>query len=454
MSDLSHYSDGETTTNPNTPPQPQPLPVDLASTAFMTITPLNPEARLEFSTVVEWTHEQEYRRLGEQGSVDNARFHARKYMHVHAEPALDTDVARMLHQRETGQLSSSSPLSSPARETAASSPVATAAAAAAAAVVSIWTGFYYLHLDVPPHNPVRGWVAGRLRQHGNDQEAELNDVVLTLSRETSTDIRQTHAVLLLSDLGRIAVRAARRVVCEVDGVPVQRQIQPQAQDSSGRSGAGLGGGSRSNPAFHIWNDDVRLTLGRLTYSVNYIRQTTRGPNYKAQVAAYLQTNQNQGISPLWDQVFLSPTLDAGRRDEDWDNTSTDPSANHTVIMVGPWRLSGGTIGTGAHGRVSIGTDNYGVTVALKRFAIDNTKDKGSGTGVENRKRVIEEITALAHRHGEKRVLRLKEVLRDGIAGNGGRCAVDVWFVLEPAVPYTLDGVVAQLCAEQTPVERL
>ncbi|TQV90270.1 protein kinasedomain-containing protein [Cordyceps javanica] len=153
-------------------------------------------------------------------------------------------------------------------------------------------------------------------------------------------------------------------------------------------------------------------LGRLQYSVAY-GAFAYSLDYRPRVSAYLGQHLGQAISPLWDLV--SGDTDAG-----------------TVIRIGEWLLTAaGTVGAGASGRVSIGINSTGHTVALKRFAVE-----GDRTRVGARRRKLERITELARRMDEKRVLRLRDVLQDDAAGGCNR-AVDVWFVLEPAVPSTL-----------------
>lgn len=322
-------------------------------------------------------------------------------MYIAREPVQDSDVAKMLRQRKTGLLSSSPPSSPLDRRPSPTLPSSTRPSdLSAVAVASIWTGFYFLDLEEPPHQPARGWTVGRLRS-----DPRHNDIVLSLTRDPLIMVRQNHAVLQLSDLGRVTIRSAAHATCLVNGTALPND----------------GSGSSSRP-FHILDLTATLTLGHLKYRVGY-GPSARSVDYRVQAEAYLLRHLKQNISPLWDLVVETPR---GGVDEAAGRGAS------AIIRIGEWQLTrAGTIGTGASGRVSVGINGTGQTVAMKRFAVE-----GDRTRMRARRKKLELITQLAEKRGEQRVLRLREILQDDAIGGDNR-AVDVWFVLEPAVPSTL-----------------
>lgn len=354
------------------------VPVD----AILTITPANPEAKIEFSSVVDW--------LQEQNKDDNERdlqSHAKKYMHISQEPVLDGAVARVIQWRQNGPMSSS-PLSSQGQasnsqgRSVSSHGQMSIVMPHSALAYPIWTGFYYLDLRQPPHQPSRGWTAGRFRRKNG------NDLVLSVSNDDpNVRVRQNQALFQVSDLGRLIIRSLTRDPSFVNGEPL----------------------SRGNP-FFLHHATSVLALGSLKYHVSYgpFAQSRR---YQERAAAYLSQHLSTDPSALWALV--------------------ETPREKSCIQIGEWHLTNaGTVGAGASGRVSIGINRSGQTVALKRFSID-----GDRSQVLAQRKKLERITMLANKASEPRILGLRGVLNDDPVGNNR--AVDIWFVLEPAIPETL-----------------
>ncbi|OAA53073.1 Protein kinase-like domain protein [Cordyceps fumosorosea ARSEF 2679] len=374
------------------------------SRAFLRIVPLNAEARFEFSNVVDWLHRQRRRDDGPHRSTsDNAaRIHARRYMHIEPSPVKDSEVGNLIRQRDTGLLSASPPCSSlgdhppnephvlPSPRQPSNKPTA---------VACIWTGFYFLGLDMPPRQPARGWSVGRLRS-----DHLHNDIILSIEPSPLVMARKHHAVLQLSNLGRITVRGAANADCHVNDTILSSE-----------------GGKASNSALHINDEAATLTLGKLKYQVVY-EDFSGTKHYRDQAKIYLERYLKQQISPLWDRIVKTPRAGVNRV----------PSGASTKIRIGQWQLTrAGTVGSGRSGRVSIGVNDSGETAALKRFTVDGDRER-----INFRREKIERITQLAKKEDEQRVLRLREALQDDTA-EGRNYAVDVWFVLQPVVSSTL-----------------
>ncbi|KAM3524598.1 hypothetical protein NHJ13051_004467 [Beauveria bassiana] len=322
--------------------------------AVLTLTPYNAEAKLEFSKVADWLQEQN------EQIADAARKHARKYMHIFSEPVPDSDVAQVLRRRETGTVSSS-PTSSPPSHSRLVSRAET---------VPVWTGFYYLDFGEPPLAPARGWVAGRLRQGQHP-----NDLVLSLAQDQHVLVRQNHAVFQLSDTRLITVHS------RVDMAAVNDETLA----------------TRTGP-YYLQDAESMLTLGRLKYRVAY-SPFSRSEHCKESAANYLRHFLGKRQSPMW-EYFDTPRGD-------------------TSIQVGGWRVtSSGTVGTSASGRVSIGLNQAGRVVALKRISVD-----GKRSSVMARRDTMRKITRLAEQASEARVLLLLDVIDDDPSGSNR--AVDV-----------------------------
>ncbi|KAH7173097.1 hypothetical protein DER46DRAFT_634520 [Fusarium sp. MPI-SDFR-AT-0072] len=143
------------------------LPGSSAEGATIILTPENAEARLAFSEVTESLQIQT-----EDPIIQAAQQHIRRCMWISSKQQNDHEVSRLLR---TGSetLSSSSPISSP--RDPKSSFRSDKSEEKSQEQSRIWKGHYFISLDQPPRNPLRGWVVGSLRD-----APHMNDIVLCL----------------------------------------------------------------------------------------------------------------------------------------------------------------------------------------------------------------------------------------------------------------------------------
>ncbi|KAH8662667.1 kinase-like domain-containing protein [Ilyonectria robusta] len=358
-------------------------PLSSASQATLTITPQNAEARLAFSEVADWVIERS------QGSQDDekdqARTQASNFMWTSPRHIRDAEVGTLIAQIRTGYLSSSSPSSSFSlydNPKTVSSPADTAEAQSAVGKY-IRTGCYFVDLTHPPTNVFRGWIAGRRTSSGSPDE-----FVLCLENTALLGIRQHHALFQVHQTGRIALRKlSDRGIVEVDGDALQpREVRVLNKHSS------------------------FVRLGQLKYEIAYSR-FSMAEEHTAILGRYIQTLYRQPSPP---DLSFTPT----------------PAAGNT-IQVGQWTLTtAGTVGTGGEGRVSVGVNNAGEVVALKRISVSK-----NGFAPKRRQNTLERLTHLADMANNDRIVRLREVITDDPKANNA--SADMWFVLTPFAPKTL-----------------
>ncbi|KAH7369490.1 hypothetical protein B0T11DRAFT_214973, partial [Plectosphaerella cucumerina] len=210
----------------------------------------------------------------------------------------------------------------------------------------------------PPKQPSRGWAAGISR-------SDENDLVLCLqSGNTTYRVRRTQAILQIHSTGRFYIQSAStKAITYISGDRVYQRP-------------------------HVLNDVLTsVTFGALRYRAEYTR-FAQSDSYASKLREYLQTYVGVQISSS--MLALTPT----------------PSENRS-IKIGRWTTTSGTISTGASGRVSVGIDQTGKTVALKRMTIG--LDKKPIIDLEAK---LEALTALAVKHKEERILRLVEIITD------------------------------------------
>ncbi|KID93276.1 hypothetical protein MAJ_10762, partial [Metarhizium majus ARSEF 297] len=109
-----------------------------AEFSTITLTPENAEAKLAFSEVAEWLLEQ-----NKSETESHAQEHARKFMWTASRQRHDAEVTRFLRQLNTGDLSSSSPVSSPPHDISDNEDTPPMA--------EVWTGCYFISLKQLPH---------------------------------------------------------------------------------------------------------------------------------------------------------------------------------------------------------------------------------------------------------------------------------------------------------------
>lgn len=361
-----------------------PTAIDsLASQAILTITPDNAEAKLAFSEVADWILEQQptggtEQEHDEKNPGAEARAHARKYTWVESDQRKDDDVTRHVRRIASGNLSSSSPMSSPLGSGGVVRP------RPIDVNKYIWAGCYFIDLTCGPASIPRGWGVGRLRT-----QPPNNDFVLCLGdSNTSHRVRRRHAVFQVHrETGRIYIqKSSNGAEIEVDGesLPVGK--------------------------IHVLNHPVtKVRFGQLAYCLEYARfsQTEEhAENLQGYIAKLYGTDPSS--SSL---LALTPTPSSG-----------------SSIRVGQWVLtSAGTVGSGGEGRVSVAVDSAGRVVALKRVSVT----KQALSIALARKRRMESLTKLVESAGEHRLLRLVEVISDDVTG--ANPSADMWFVLEPAI---------------------
>lgn len=362
-------------------------PDSIAATATVTVTPENAEAKLAFSQVVDWILEQAKDPTG----VD-ARAHARRYIWWQSDQRPDADVSRLLRHRN--DLPSSSPASSFSTEVPTTTTTQKAPTATPVPDVATWSGCYFIDLAVPPARPARGWSAGRLRQ-----DEPYSDFVLSLGR----DVKQHHAYVNIDAVtGRVKIRKSG-----ADGAKVEVNGQPLLDTTQ-----------------RVLNDvTTRIRFGQLAYDVQYARFSQTSQHTQV-VQRYLRRFDSGGSMSDMSLAALTPI----------------PSSSAAVLSVGQWHLSEtGTVGVGGAGRVSIGVNQAGKVVALKRLSIDTIHQK---LRVKRQQRNMERLTNLANEAGQHRIVRLLESISDTKEASKG--SVDLWFVLEPAVPRDLSEMGSQV----------
>lgn len=350
------------------------LPGSEAGEATIILTPENAEARLAFSEVAEWLHEQ-----SEEPGMRKAQDHARKYMWISPNQARDAEATRLLRRLVTGDLSSSSPVSSPQ-----SKPPSHHADEPLEPELELWNGFYFLTLGQPPRQPLRGWTAGSLRDGQS-----LNDLVLCLrsGHDAVYGVRRHQAILQIHSTGFVYI-----------------------QSTSDRAHTYVNG-NRISGEVHLLNEAaMTVTFGALRYRAEYAR-FARSEDYPTRLHHYL--HKVLGAQTSQSVLALTPT----------------PSETGG-IKVGQWTLTTGTIGSGASGRVSVGMNPKGKLVALKRTTVGRDR-----TQVHELRGKLEMLASLAESHDENRLLRLIEMITDD--AKGANSTADLWFVLEPAVADTL-----------------
>ncbi|KAJ3453883.1 hypothetical protein MRS44_018515 [Fusarium solani] len=350
------------------------LPGGAAGEATIILTPENAEARLSFSEVAEWLREQ-----SNNPETLSAQEHARKYMWISQDQTRDAEATRLLRHALTGDLSSSSPTSSPTSKS-----LSHEEDNLPQPDVEIWTGCYFLALCQPPRQPSRGWTLGGLREGHS-----LNDLVLCLRPNDSTivGVRRHHAVLQIHSTGLTYVQSA--------------SDRAQTYINEKRISGGI----------HVLNDAVTaVTFGRQRYRVEYAR-FSRSETYQDRLYEYLQ--DVIGTQTSQSTLALTPT----------------PAENGS-IKIGQWTLTTGTVGHGASGRVSVAVNDKGKVVALKRMTVGQDR-----RWVQELQRKLDMLTSLARSQDEDRLLGLVEMITDD--DKGINRTADLWFVLEPAVAETL-----------------
>ncbi|KJZ72142.1 hypothetical protein HIM_08407 [Hirsutella minnesotensis 3608] len=349
-------------------------PTSVAARATATLTPSNAEAKLAFSDVVEAIIHESQGGLTSSSNAVDPRTHAKKYMWIPSEQSADLDVSRLLRCHEAGQLSSSSPNSSPG---------STAAASGDTSRAYIWRGCYFLDLHCRPLHSARGWTVGRLNWH------KINDISLSPGSSTESGIRRQHCILQVhAQSGRIFVQKVRdQGVLEVDGIALSpREIRV------------------------LNNPSTSLRIGLMLYNLEYAR-FAHDEEYNSILEAYIQTVYGSSAATF---LPLTPT----------------PTWAHN-LQVGQWTITGaGTIGSGGGGRVSAAINRSGKLVVLKRISAA----KGSQT-LQKRCNTLRNLTKLADDADKDSILRLLEIITDDPSGSNH--SADVWFVLDPAVAMTL-----------------
>ncbi|KAK2671568.1 Protein kinase domain [Fusarium oxysporum f. sp. vasinfectum] len=342
-------------------------PLTSACQATITLTPQNAEAKLAFTEVVDW--------LLDVSQADDSqaekRVQASNHVSTSSRQIRDQQVYRLMKQIQTGHLSSSSPSSS-GRDIDTS----------AGSGTYIHTGCYFIDLSHPPANEFRGWIAGRrsIKTH--------NDLILCLDNSALHGIRQHHAAFQVHETGRILVqKISDRGVVEVDGDVL---------------------GLRELRVLNKHTSSIRL--GQLKYQIEYTRFSATQEHSEA-ISEYIGKFYGH-TNPL--DISMTPT----------------PALGNT-IQIGQWTLSSaGTIGIGGSGRVSVGVNDRGDVVALKRMSVAS-----NNVAIHRRQRILETLTQLADDADEDRIVRLIEVITDD--PNAANKSADVWFVLTPFTPKTL-----------------
>ncbi|KAH7308999.1 kinase-like domain-containing protein [Stachybotrys elegans] len=345
--------------------------------ATMTLTPDNAEAKLAFNEVAEW--------LNKQHARDEAQTHASKFMWVASQQTSDSEVTRLLRGFvATDSSSSASPPASPSQSQTNLLDEAEADPEAEPGT-EIWTGLYHITLSEPPRQPLRGWVSGSAKIDGN-----LNDLVLCMPSSASFSrhkVRRHQAVFQIHSTGRMSI-----------------------QTMSDRSDTYING-NRILRTPHVLNEPASIvTFGSLRYRLEY-SHFAQTEAYKAHLQTYLQETLGSTADPQL--LSLTPT----------------PS-DLTAIKIGQWKVTTGTVGSGAMGRVSIAMNDAGKVVALKRVSVGRQR-----SSIRTLQRKLETLTRLVKENNEHRLLQLLEVITDDAWG--ANPAADVWFVLEPAVADTL-----------------
>ncbi|KID81806.1 Protein kinase-like domain protein [Metarhizium guizhouense ARSEF 977] len=346
------------------------IPGSSAEFATITLTPENAEAKLAFSEVVEWLLEQ-----NKSETESHAQDHARTFIWTASQQTHDADVTRFLRQLHTGNLSSSSPISSPHPDISDKEDTPPP-------IAQVWTGCYYISLKRLPQHPQRGYTAGSLRLGHT-----MNDLLLCLGNNTVYGVRQRQATLQMHHTGRVYLRTATDKAFNYVR------------------------GDRIRDGIHLFNDASTLvTFGSLTYRMQYTR-FAHSDDHKNLLISYLQTvgGPQSSVSVL----AMTPT----------------PSQDN-AIKVGQWSLISGTIGQGAFGKVSIALNSTGHIAALKRMSVGKDRDQ-----IQRQREKLERFGILADMKHESRIVRLLEVITDD--RQGANDVADVWFVLTPAVEDTL-----------------
>ncbi|KAL5592679.1 hypothetical protein FOVSG1_006310 [Fusarium oxysporum f. sp. vasinfectum] len=351
------------------------LPGSPAEGATMIITPENAEARLNFSLVADWLQTQT-----EDPLIQAAQQHARKFMWISSKQQRDPEVTSLLNRQLTGTFSSSSPFSSPRDPT--SSPTRPEQDKHQSPM-ELWRGHYYISLDEPPRNPLRGWTLGTAKE-----TRHFNDLVLCIgSSESATyNIRRHQAVLQIHETSFVYIQAA-----------------------TDRSATKVNGRKISNKRV-LNQSSAQISLGSLCYHVQYARGSY-ADNYPTKVQRYL--DERLSIHTTLAALALTPT----------------PSENRP-ITVGQWTISAGTVGKGGSGMVSIASNEQGKCVALKRMQVGRDRER-----IRKVQAKLEKFATLSERKKEFRLLRLIEVITDDVRSTNK--IADVWFVQDPAAQDTL-----------------
>lgn len=357
--------------------------------AHLILRPDNPAAKLCFNQIAGSIVAEDQ---GAFESVKLARRHASQYMWIHPDPVIDPVVDDFI-------FSSLYPggNSSPSLHT------------------RIWAGYYFIHLDIPPKDPQRGWTVGCLRRQPNE-----NDIVLAEGLDIPTainkgphGIEENHATFQVDGEGSSSLS------------PSSGYIKVHATDS--RAEVRVGDELLHLGSSRVFNQNgFHLRFGNCLYFARYTRTAQQNtPSGRARLANYInRTFYNRalefpGNSNLVKHLELTPT--------------PSRSTNH---IIGPYTMTPrGIIGAGASGSVTVATHRNGKVVALKRLTARRARDK---YGIQKSRQTLESITRLIDGTGEQRILRLIEVITSETFGSSSM--LDTWFVLEPVVPMSLDSV--------------
>ncbi|KAH7205122.1 uncharacterized protein BKA55DRAFT_668896 [Fusarium redolens] len=190
-----------------------------------------------------------------------------------------------------------------------------------------------------------------------------NDLILYLDNSALHGIRQHHAAFQVHKTGRILVqKISDRGIIEVDGDML---------------------GLRELRVLNKHTSSIRL--GQLKYQIEYTRFSATQEHSEA-ISKYIGKFYRH-TNPL--DISITPT----------------PALGNT-IQISQWTLSSaGMIGIGGSGRVSVGMNNRGDIMALKRISVAS-----NNVAIHRRQRILETLTQLADDADEDRIVRLVEVI--------------------------------------------
>ncbi|CEJ95239.1 hypothetical protein VHEMI10730 [[Torrubiella] hemipterigena] len=353
-------------TNENSPRVPP------KSNVFFELVPYNAEAKLQFSNLV---CELRERRGQFQQAVDDqedSESSVWQYLFVSDEQIHDAEVAQ-LRRELVAQTLSSSPLSSPQESSSMQ------------AESLIWSGGYSLDLEIPPKNPKVGWKVGRVRVGSNP-----NQLALTFSKAAGVNVRQNHAIIQITETGRVSVERPQHAKVSVDG----EAIEP-------------------NQPHVLTKEKSFVTFGSLTFKARYLPVSSDEVDSSQLFRQYMEKHADIVPSPFLGLVQT-------------------PSEEHTM-RIGKWTVSAvGIIGKGSSGKVSVGFDSSGQVVAMKRISITKNKYTPSILGqIENFKK----ISSIAKAQQVDLIVTLVDIIdNDPMKTNSD---VDIWLLLSPVIACTL-----------------